>query len=131
MFQLNKETVTRGQACQIGLILVDAFGVQIPICGVQGVKLEILNEDNSRTEKQAAGGMTWGYGETTSLYYFNFTAEETELFELGEDQAVAIRLVFPNAERRYEFKKFLTVLPPLSPELRRILGDVLNLRSAR
>jgi hypothetical protein len=72
--------VIRNEPSQIAALLIDERGIKLPTSGLTSVSLFVQKEDNTYLEKSAASGLIWGYGDTTSLYIFNFTAERNDSF---------------------------------------------------
>jgi hypothetical protein len=101
--------VVRGKPIQIPVLLVDCNGVKFPTCGLTGVTLFVQKEDDTYFEKAAATGLTLGYGDSTSLYIFNFDIAETELFKLVMVKNVFLKITFANTSLKFLIKDFLTV----------------------
>jgi len=112
-FEINKFKAYRGRACQFAILMVDEDGDPIPVEGLQTITALIQNEDGSYLEKAAAGGVTWGLGEKVTLYYFTFTAEETEVWKLGDNRAIFVRIGFTATTIMHEFNTFLDVAEEL------------------
>jgi hypothetical protein len=105
--------VIRNEPSQIAALLIDERGIKLPTSGLISVSLFVQKEDNTYLEKSAASGLIWGYGDTTSLYIFNFTAEETILFKLGSEQSAFLKITYATSHLTFELKSFLTVAKDL------------------
>ena len=110
MFKMNKAVVYKGRASEIAVCFVDQDCNNLHTCGITGSFLRIENQDGSFIEKAASSGIAWGAPESTYMYIYPFTAEETALFKLGVDLSVYLKIVFGANSMKYEFKKFLLVM---------------------
>jgi hypothetical protein len=108
-FEINKIKITRGNAEQFPVFLVDDLGAPAPINGATSIKMKLKNDDNSFLEKPAYAGSVFGYQDQLFVYGFELTPTETAELKLGKDLTLYLIITFGSYDQVFKIEKALTI----------------------